>query len=123
MVDLVTPLQGDNYSAQQGCFEGPEKLLEVWFSPSPQRMADHQHLDYFNSSEEDDGSSNNDDEDKAERIARFSPPRSHCRGDYPQAHTGLRLVPRSVWDDVLALVKCTVLNVITNDHVDAYLLR
>ncbi|KAI9256522.1 S-adenosylmethionine decarboxylase [Phascolomyces articulosus] len=126
MVDLVTPCQGDNYSAQQGCFEGPEKLLEVWFSPSAHQFADHQDLDYYNSSEEDDGSSNNDEEDKTEAIARFSPPRLHRRGEYPTTtttkHTGLRVVPRSVWDDVLALVKCTVLNVITNDHVDAYLL-
>ncbi|KAI7854429.1 adenosylmethionine decarboxylase [Circinella umbellata] len=122
MVDLVTPCQGDNYSAQQGCFEGPEKLLEVWFSPSAHQFADHQDLDYFNSSSEDDGSSNNDDEDKTDAIARFSPPRPHRHGEYPTKHTGLRVVPRPVWDDMLALVKCTVLNVITNEHVDAYLL-
>ncbi|KAI9322524.1 S-adenosylmethionine decarboxylase [Dichotomocladium elegans] len=28
------PDAGSNYSAEQGCFEGPEKLLEIWFSPT-----------------------------------------------------------------------------------------
>ena len=36
---------------------------------------------------------------------------------------GLRVVPRSVWESMLAIVKCQVLSVIHNDHVDAYLLR
>jgi len=36
--------------------------------------------------------------------------------------TGLRTVPRKVWDEMLSLVKCTVLNVVSNDHFDAYLL-
>ncbi|KAI7880602.1 S-adenosylmethionine decarboxylase [Lichtheimia hyalospora FSU 10163] len=28
---MIAP--GANYSAEEGCFEGPEKLLEIWFSP------------------------------------------------------------------------------------------
>ncbi|KAI8078873.1 adenosylmethionine decarboxylase [Halteromyces radiatus] len=76
-------MAGENYSAQEGAFEGPEKLLELWFSPSLTDMMDHQHVD--------------------------SP-------------RGLLAVPRAVWEDMLALVKCTVLNVIQHDHVDAYLL-
>jgi len=39
-----------------------------------------------------------------------------------QGRAGLRTVPRNVWDDMLSLVKCTVLNVVSNDHFDAYLL-
>lgn len=115
-------MQGDNYSAQQGCFEGPEKLLEIWFSPSPQHLVDHQHLEYSDSSEEDDVSSNNDEEDKTISVARFSPPRARFHRA-TERRAGLRCVPRPVWDDMLAIVKCTVLNVISNDAVDAYLLR
>lgn len=35
---------------------------------------------------------------------------------------GLKSVPRGVWDEMLDLVRCKVLSVINNDHVDAYLL-
>jgi len=35
---------------------------------------------------------------------------------------GLRNIPRSVWDHILALVKCKILNVLSNDYCDAYLL-
>ncbi|ETW81043.1 hypothetical protein HETIRDRAFT_476828 [Heterobasidion irregulare TC 32-1] len=54
-------------------FEGPEKLLEIWFAPSP-------------------------------------------------ADSGLRKVPRHVWEDMLAIVKCQVLSVIEGSEMDAYLL-
>jgi S-adenosylmethionine decarboxylase len=35
----------------------------------------------------------------------------------------LRVVPRPVWEEMLAIVKCQVLSVVNNEHVDAYLLR
>ncbi|KAF9577362.1 spermidine resistance protein, partial [Lunasporangiospora selenospora] len=35
---------------------------------------------------------------------------------------GLRIVPKPVWDEMLAIVKCQVLNSIQNDCMDAYLL-
>lgn len=76
---------GENYSAQEGAFEGPEKLLELWFSPSIDALQEHQHVQ--------------------------------------AARGGLMAVPRPIWEDMLALVKCTVLNTIHHDHVDAYLLR
>ena len=66
-------------------FEGPEKLLEIWFAPSP--------------------------------------------ADVPDASTpidgrfGLRKIHRSVWEDMLAIVKCQVLSVIQGSDKDAYLLR
>ncbi|KAI8330194.1 S-adenosylmethionine decarboxylase [Chlamydoabsidia padenii] len=77
---------GENYSAQEGGFEGPEKLLELWFSPSIETIKDHQQL------------------------------------DQNLTNRGLMLVPRPIWEDMLALVKCTVLNTIHHDHVDAYIL-
>lgn len=36
---------------------------------------------------------------------------------------GLRRVPRTVWEGMLDLVRCTVLSVVEGDGVDAYLLR
>ncbi|KAI9365662.1 adenosylmethionine decarboxylase [Pilaira anomala] len=92
----VIPTSGENYSIQEGAFEGPEKLLEIWFSPSAERMKDHQNL----VSEDEDVKSHAPVEEK----------------------TGLRVIPKPVLDKMLALVKCTVLNVISNESVDAYLL-
>ncbi|KAI6125812.1 S-adenosylmethionine decarboxylase [Pisolithus croceorrhizus] len=65
-------------------FEGPEKLLEVWFAPSPAHIPD------------------------ANRPKN--------------GKIGLRKVPRVVWEDMLAVVKCKVLSVIEGDETDAYLL-
>ncbi|KAG2183340.1 hypothetical protein INT43_006345 [Umbelopsis isabellina] len=126
----VPPIQGDNYSAQAGCFEGPEKLLEIWFSPSPYHIARHQKLDGYNESDcelSDDSTpqsptqSTSDSSDQ-EDPTRFSP--EPVRRDHATAYdaSGLRTIAKPVWDEMLAIVKCTVLNVIKNEHVDAYLL-
>lgn len=64
-------------------FEGPEKLLEIWFAPSP------------------------DD----------------CMCDGEEKRAGLRKVDRSVWEDMLSIVKCKVLSVLVGREMDAYLLR
>jgi S-adenosylmethionine decarboxylase len=66
-------------------FEGPEKLLEIWFAPSP--------ADVPGASVTTDG--------------------KH----------GLRKVKRSVWEDMLAMVKCQILSVVEGSEIDAYLLR
>jgi S-adenosylmethionine decarboxylase len=66
-------------------FEGPEKLLEIWFAPSPADVP---------------GAS------------------SITNGRY-----GLRMVKRSVWEDMLAIVKCQILSVVEGTETDAYLLR
>jgi S-adenosylmethionine decarboxylase len=66
-------------------FEGPEKLLEIWFTPSP--------ADVQGASSAIDGKN------------------------------GLRKVDRSVWEDMLAVVKCQVLSVVQGAETDAYLLR
>lgn len=128
----VPPIQGDNYSAQAGCFEGPEKLLEIWFSPSPYHLARHQKLRGYDECEyelSDDsapqsptqsGSDLSDDD-----SSRFSPEpiRREQHGNFNAYQMGLRTISKPVWDDMLAIVKCTVLNVIKNENVDAYLLR
>jgi S-adenosylmethionine decarboxylase len=66
-------------------FEGPEKLLELWFTPSPADVPG--------------GSSTID------------------------GKHGLRKVDRSVWEDMLSVVKCQVLSVVEGAEMDAYLLR
>ncbi|THH16583.1 hypothetical protein EW146_g4080 [Bondarzewia mesenterica] len=71
-------------SANSSPFEGPEKLLEIWFARSA--------------------------------------------ADLPDASTttngkfGLRKVPRNVWEEMLAIVKCQVLSIIEGAEMDAYLL-
>ncbi|KAK7057312.1 PPM-type phosphatase domain-containing protein [Favolaschia claudopus] len=62
-------------------FEGPEKLLEIWFAPSAAHLADSQ-----------------------------SP---RC---------GLRAVDPAVWEEMLSIVKCKILNVVHGAEMDAYLL-
>ncbi|KAI9791629.1 MAG: spermidine resistance protein [Peltula sp. TS41687] len=61
-------------------FEGPEKLLEVWFTPSPNDL-----------------------------------PASALPG-------GLKNVSAETWKEMLDLVNCKVLSVVSSDHLDAYLL-
>jgi hypothetical protein len=64
-------------------FEGPEKLLEIWFAPSASAVPDA------------------------------------CK----TSKCGLKKVDRSVWEEMLSIVKCKVLSVIEGVEVDAYLLR
>ncbi|KAJ3749097.1 S-adenosylmethionine decarboxylase [Lentinula detonsa] len=65
-------------------FEGPEKLLEIWFAPSASAVPD------ANSPE--------------------------------NGRTGLRKVPSAAWEEMLAIVKCQVLSVVSGAEMDAYLL-
>ncbi|KAJ5894567.1 hypothetical protein N7495_006258 [Penicillium taxi] len=80
----ATPSLTINYEAAQdldstNAFEGPEKLLEVWFAPS------------------------------ATELGVAGP-------------EGLKKVPSEIWKDMLNLVNCQVLSVVSSDDVDAYLL-
>ncbi|KAJ9112738.1 hypothetical protein QFC22_006240 [Naganishia vaughanmartiniae] len=82
-----------------GPFEGPEKLLEIWFAPS------------------------------ADELPREAQPtrRGLTYRDAPEqgdkkAWQGLRRVPRETWEDMLRIVRCQVLSVIEGEEVDAYLL-
>ncbi|KAI8883799.1 adenosylmethionine decarboxylase [Backusella circina FSU 941] len=102
------PASGTNYSAEFGCFEGPEKLLEIWFSPSPHKNANRSYDSSGHSSDSDESSPVTPNESTIDLSLGLS--------------NDLRTVDRALWDSMLATVKCTVLSVVSNAHVDAYLL-
>lgn len=89
-----------------GPFEGPEKLLEVWFAPSPDALPS--------------SAVNGDSNGHGETSASGSGSGRKCREG---AYKGLRRVPRAVWEEMLDIVKCKVLSTVEGDEVDAYLLR
>ncbi|KAI9037019.1 adenosylmethionine decarboxylase SPE2 [Aspergillus affinis] len=79
-----TPSLTINHAAAQdldstNAFEGPEKLLEVWFAPSAESLG-------------------------------------------PAKPAGLKAVPEEIWKDMLDLVNCQVLSIVSSEDVDAYLL-
>ncbi|KAG0087599.1 spermidine resistance protein [Podila epicladia] len=92
-------LDTTNDTQEAGSFEGPEKLLEIWFGPAPYllqgiRTIPDEHVKEIS------------EEDTLGGSDRY----------------GLRIVPKPVWDEMLAIVKCQVLNTIQNDCMDAFLL-
>ncbi|KAA1088256.1 spermidine resistance protein [Puccinia graminis f. sp. tritici] len=74
-------------------FEGPEKLLELWFAPSADQVP----------------------------IASNVGTRAGLLRSGPK-FTGLRTVNHPLWHAMLDQVKCKVLSVIESEHVDAFLL-
>ncbi|KAK3847993.1 MAG: adenosylmethionine decarboxylase [Linnemannia gamsii] len=85
---------------EPGSFEGPEKLLEIHFSP---RMQDVQHI---------------------RTPCNNGTPFSHGEGDdQEEERYGLRIIPKAVWEEMLDIVQCKVLHS-THNHpsVDAYVL-
>ncbi|KZT58890.1 S-adenosylmethionine decarboxylase [Calocera cornea HHB12733] len=78
-------------------FEGPEKLLEIWFAPSADRLPLIDEAKY--------GSGDGDGD-----------------GDVDGQRKGLRRIDRAVWEEMLDIVKCKVLSVIVGEELDAYLL-
>ncbi|KAJ1843432.1 spermidine resistance protein, partial [Coemansia sp. RSA 2703] len=87
---------GTHSDGYTGAFEGPEKLLEMWFAPS------------------------------AEAATCINQDVKLCDEDIDQwseSRSGLRCVPRAVWRDMLDLVHCQVLSTLCNEHLDSYLLR
>ncbi|KAK3815277.1 MAG: adenosylmethionine decarboxylase [Benniella sp.] len=91
-------LDTTNDTQEAGSFEGPEKLLEIWFGPAPYPLQGIRTIPAkLQTAENDDSMSGSD---------RY----------------GLRIVPKPVWDEMLAIVKCQVLNQIQNDCMDAFLL-
>lgn len=84
-------------SADSFCFEGPEKLLEIWFAPSEAELPAPAAVD-------------------AEDGVRRRPQRDG------EEWKGLRQVPRQVWEDMLDIVQCKVLSFVEGDETDAYLL-
>ncbi|EJD52354.1 S-adenosylmethionine decarboxylase [Auricularia subglabra TFB-10046 SS5] len=73
-------------------FEGPEKLLEIWFAPYASAMPPVR--------------------DHPDTIP----------GGADGGRVGLRCVKRQAWEDMLDLVKCKVLSVVEGSQIDAYLL-
>ena len=90
--ELVVELASDS----PGPFEGPEKLLELWFAPSEQ--------------------------DVASRGLESRGGRVDKDGKKSDRWVGLRQVERKVWDSMLDEVQCKVLSVIEGEECDAYLL-
>ncbi|KAG9326199.1 hypothetical protein KVV02_001083 [Mortierella alpina] len=94
-------LDTTNDNQEAGSFEGPEKLLEIWFGPAPYLLQGIRTIPT-----ELQPANGLDSEDSLEGSNRY----------------GLRIVPKPIWDEMLAIVKCQVLNSIQNDCMDAFLL-
>ncbi|KAI8324462.1 S-adenosylmethionine decarboxylase [Martensiomyces pterosporus] len=86
---------GTHSEGYTGAFEGPEKLLEMWFAPNAQAAQVTNQADKLC------------DED----LDQWS-----------ELRNGLRCVPRAVWREMLDLVHCQVLSTLCNEHLDSYLL-
>ncbi|CED85534.1 S-adenosylmethionine decarboxylase [Phaffia rhodozyma] len=87
-------------SSSDGPFEGPEKLLEIWFSPNAHDLL-------------------------PSASASTSGPSSVVRPPHPNPElqwSGLRRVPREVWEEMLDLVKCKILSFVEGEEIDTYLL-
>lgn len=93
---LIIPSHPEDPNPFPGPFEGPEKLLEVWFAPSPDALP------------------SSSSEASSSRKLRAPGVQSTWRG--------LRQVPRTVWEEMLDIVKCKVLSVVEGEELDAYLL-
>ncbi|KAJ3099100.1 spermidine resistance protein [Phlyctochytrium planicorne] len=115
-------------------FEGPEKLLEIWFkTPSVRRpsvvdgplLFSHGHTIIPNGSCSDSESS-----DSGVDSLQGAPAHPYMANTYTDdetgkvmyRRTGLRVVPRPVWEEMLSIVKCQVLSTIHNEYMDSYLL-
>jgi S-adenosylmethionine decarboxylase len=94
-----TFLDTTNDTQEAGSFEGPEKLLEIWFGPAPYLLQGIRTI-----------------------PSEFQTPVSEEETLGGSDRYGLRIVPKPVWDEMLAIVKCQVLNSIQNDCMDAFLL-
>ena len=79
-------------------FEGPEKLLEIWFKP-------------LTSSKD--------------TLCHDRKPSESWMGrdERPERPTGLRNFGHQEWQAMLDTVKCQILSSISNESLDAYLLR
>ena len=97
-------LDTTNDTQEAGSFEGPEKLLEIWFGPAPYLLQGIRTIP-TELQPASAGESTSSDSTSA-GLDRY----------------GLRIVPKAVWDEMLAIVKCQVLNSIQNDCMDAFLL-
>lgn len=99
----LVPIQPEDPLSSPGPFEGPEKLLEVWFAPSPEALPDAS--------------------SSSLKPGRLPTGTGINGGRGGEGYRGLRRVPRKIWEEMLDIVKCKVLSVVEGDEVDAYLLR
>lgn len=86
----------------QGPFEGPEKLMELWFADCPELLPAESRTATFTILHGVDG--------------------KVFDGAVPKQRVGLRSVQRNLWEEMLDLVHCKVLSVVEGDDFDAYLL-
>lgn len=102
-----------------GPFEGPEKLLELWFAPSAEELPEPENHIGNGLAYRPRRVREGDVEDAASEEGE------EIRGDVGKGEgwQGLRRVKREVWEDMLKVVKCQVLSVIEGEDIDAYLLR
>ncbi|KAI8984677.1 adenosylmethionine decarboxylase [Mycotypha africana] len=110
------PPSGANYSAEHGCFEGPEKLLEIWFSPAPFARPVSSHAQATTAR-----CTSNSDSEFSDESNPVTPNDSMINLSLGFSND-LRTVEKPIWDSMLATVKCTILNIVKNQHVHAYLL-
>ncbi|KAJ3038471.1 spermidine resistance protein [Rhizophlyctis rosea] len=100
------PLPDESAGQLTQCgFEGPEKLFEIWFRP-------------VNGKDTDEAFGELETPTHAYPNGAFT----DDTGKWHYRRTGLRTVPRGVWEEMLSIVQCQVLNVIENESVTAYLL-
>ncbi|KAI8611870.1 S-adenosylmethionine decarboxylase, partial [Chytriomyces sp. MP71] len=130
-------------------FEGPEKLLEIWFRPNPNNTpapsanGDLRSASPASFTDEDKQTSASDTASEPSDDGSFgvdsfidapihpyatgnahptSPGQPDSAQGWSYKRTGLRTIPRPVWEEMLDIVQCKVLSVINNEHADAYLL-
>ena len=103
-MNLSDELQDSSSNSLSG-FEGPEKLLEVWFKkPCSLQSA-------------------------SGKSFLFDSPISTFVEDQPSVnvsldnYNGLRSIKKEAWQEMLDLVKCQILSLTRNEYADAYLLR
>lgn len=112
--DTQSQSEGSEIITSPGPFEGPEKLLEIWFAPSADSLPVSQPASTIHINGNGNGNGN------ANGESSTSPLGGKSRGE---GYRGLRTIPRAVWEEMLDIVKCKVLSVVEGDEIDAYLLR
>ncbi|BEJ14885.1 hypothetical protein CspHIS471_0406520 [Cutaneotrichosporon sp. HIS471] len=117
-----SPLILSEPDTSPGPFEGPEKLLEVWFAPTPDALVgtgSANHGSPLSTAVNGNGNVVNNGHLSANHSSARRRAGVSSNG---QPFQGLRTVPRAVWEEMLDIVKCKVLSVIEGDELDSYLL-
>ena len=114
LVDLPSPILLKDEVKQDNTlsgFEGPEKLLEIWFKSNAPfgALSKISKSQIITQSYEETQSSTDEECTEA--------------SDEGFQRQGLRRIDRDTWQDMLNSVKCQILSVLSNESSDAYLLR